>query len=137
MPPGLIWHSYLASPKEPRISGVLSSDVGVDTKLDGTLGGRVGLLRYGNSASFRPQGWQLDVEAAAFIREDLTQSSDVDGYDFRIGFPITYGWDQLALQILLVSHQFALGRRVSTEASHHYAHQLQPQRAVWRACRTI
>jgi hypothetical protein len=36
----------------------------------------------------------VDVEGAAFIREDLTQNSDVDGYDFRIGFPITYGWDR-------------------------------------------
>ncbi|HTQ38527.1 MAG TPA: DUF1207 domain-containing protein [Pirellulales bacterium] len=99
MPDGLIWHSDLAGPKEPRIGGVLASDTGVDTKLDGTVGGRVGLLRYGDTADFRPQGWQADVEGAAFIRQDLTQNSDVDAYDFRIGFPVTYGWGDYQMKI--------------------------------------
>ncbi len=94
MPPGLIWHSYLAGPKEPRIGGEVVDSLGSDTKLDGIVGGRVGLLRYGNSASFRPQGFEIDAEGAAFVRQDLTQNSDVDGYDFRIGFPLTYGWDR-------------------------------------------
>ncbi|HZZ30219.1 MAG TPA: DUF1207 domain-containing protein [Pirellulales bacterium] len=99
MPDGLIWHSALAGTKEPRIGGVLLSDTGVDTKLDGTVGGRVGLLRFGNTADFRPQGWQVDAEGAAFIRQDLTQNSDVDAYDFRIGFPVTYGWGDYQMKI--------------------------------------
>jgi hypothetical protein len=92
LPTGLIWHSDLAGPREPRIGGELVSDTGVDTKLDGSVGGRAGLIRYGNTADFRPQGWQFDVEGGAIIRQDLTQNSDVDAYDFRIGFPLTYGW---------------------------------------------
>jgi hypothetical protein len=99
MPDGLIWHSDLAGPKEPRIGGVVLSDTGVDTKLDGTVGGRVGLFRYGNTADFRPQGWQVDAEGAAFIRQDLSQNSDVDAYDFRIGFPVTYGWGDYQMKI--------------------------------------
>ena len=78
---------------------MLVSQTGGDTKLDGTVGGRVGLLRYGNSASFRPEGYQADVEGAAYIRQDLTQNSDVDGYDFRIGFPVTYGWDRWLFKV--------------------------------------
>jgi hypothetical protein len=99
MPPGLIWHSYLASPIEPRLSAIFLDDVGADTKFDGTVGGRVSLLRYGNSADYRPEGWELDVEGAAFIRQDLTQNSDVDGYDFRVGIPITYGWGPYQMKI--------------------------------------
>jgi hypothetical protein len=99
MPDGLIWHSDLAGTKEPRIGGVVASDTGIDTKLDGTVGGRVGLFRYGDTADYRPQGWQADVEGAAFIRQDLTQNSDVDAYDFRIGFPVTYGWGDYQMKI--------------------------------------
>jgi hypothetical protein len=93
LPKDLIWHSYLAGPKEPRFGGVLFSQTGGDTYLDGTLGARVGILRYGspNSVDFLPQGWQLDVEGDAIIRQDLSQDSDVHAYDFRIGVPISYG----------------------------------------------
>jgi hypothetical protein len=99
LPEGLIWHSYLAGPKEPRFEGIIWGASGSDTFLDGMVGGRAGLLRYGNSADFRPQGWQLDVEGAAFIRQDLSENSDVDGYDFRIGFPITYAYDRFMMKL--------------------------------------
>lgn len=91
LPSGLIWHSLLAGPREPRLGGQLVSEVGGDTFLDGSVGGRAGLLRYGNTADFRPQGWQLDVDGGAIIRQDLTLNSDVAAYDFRIGVPLTYG----------------------------------------------
>jgi hypothetical protein len=99
LPQGLIWHSYLAGPKEPRLEALVFSGPNLDTKFDGMVGGRVGLLRYGNSADFRPQGWQLDVEGAALIREDVTQDQDVDGYDFRVGIPVTYGVGNYMMKI--------------------------------------
>jgi hypothetical protein len=99
LPTGLIYHSDLAGPKEPRIGGQAVSDIGVDTKLDGSVGGRAGLIRFGNTADFRPQGWQLDVEGGAIIREDWTQDGDVDAYDFRIGFPVTYSWGNYQLKL--------------------------------------
>src|SRR5262249_16648078 len=43
LPTGLIWHSLLAGPREPRIGGELVSEVGSDTLLDGSVGGRAGL----------------------------------------------------------------------------------------------
>ena len=46
-----------------------------------------------------PKDYQADVEGAAYIRQDLTQNSDVDGYDFRIGFPVTYGWDRWLFKV--------------------------------------
>ena len=36
-----------SGPREPRIGGQLVSEVGGDTFLDGSIGGRAGLLRYG------------------------------------------------------------------------------------------
>ena len=32
---------------------------------DSTLGGRVGVFRYGNTNTTDPQGWQMDLEGAA------------------------------------------------------------------------
>jgi hypothetical protein len=98
LPQGLIWHSYLAGPKEPRFEALLIGGQNVGEKFDGMVGGRVGLLRYGNTADFRPQGWQLDLEGAAVIREDELESQLVDGYDFRVGIPITYGWGPFTMK---------------------------------------
>jgi hypothetical protein len=99
LPPGLIWHSYLAGPEEPRMAAIVFNDPNLGTKFDGMLGARVGLLRYGTSADFRPNGWQVDVEGAAFIRQDPEEDSDVDGYDFRIGVPLTFGWGRYQMKI--------------------------------------
>jgi hypothetical protein len=99
LPQGLIYHSYLAGPKEPRMEALLVHEQHYGTLFDGMVGGRVGLLRYGNSADYRPQGWQLDVEGAAFIRQDPEENSDVDGYDFRIGIPVTYSNGRYLMKI--------------------------------------
>ena len=89
-PDGLIYRSYLAGTKEPRLSAIFFRDLGDDIwQLDATVGGRVGLLRYG--AVDRPEGWQLDAEGAAFPRINIDQEWDVDATDFRYGFPLTYG----------------------------------------------
>jgi hypothetical protein len=81
------------------MSAVLFNDPNLGTKFDGELGARIGLLRYGTSGNFRPNGWQLDVEGAAFIRQDPEENSDVDGYDFRIGIPLTYGWGRYQMKM--------------------------------------
>lgn len=99
LPQGLIWHSYLAGPKEPRFEALIIGGQNVGEKFDGEVGGRVGLFRYGNTADFRPQGWQVDVEGAAIIREDEQQAQLVDGYDFRVGVPVTYGWGNYTMKI--------------------------------------
>ncbi len=89
LPAGLMYRSYLAGDREPRISSqwVHLRDLG--WRWDATLGGRVGLLRYGTNNDLWPQGWQIDVEAAAFPRLDLEHLRDLDAVDFRAGVPIT------------------------------------------------
>jgi len=95
LPEDLIWHSYWAGVHEPRISGVAFEETNDNVSLlDVTLGGRVGILRYGTPDGHgRPQGWQFDIEGAAFPRLNLDENWDVESVDFRFGMPISYGID--------------------------------------------
>lgn len=89
LPPGLMYKSYLAGNKEPRMGSQWFHERTLGWRWDATLGGRVGLLRYGTENDFWPQGWQLDVEGAAFPRVDLDHQRDLDTVDFRAGAPLT------------------------------------------------
>src|SRR2546421_586970 len=77
---------------EPRLGIVAESEQHSGTSFwDGTLGGRVGLLRYGTVGGILPQGYELDVEAAAMVRLTLDQIGDFETADYRYGVPLTYG----------------------------------------------
>ncbi|TWU33414.1 DUF1207 domain-containing protein [Novipirellula artificiosorum] len=89
LPDGLLWHSYLAAPHEPRISTVIFGDTDHGIYWDATLGGRVGLLRYGTGDARGGQGWQWDVEGAAMTRLNIREQEDVESVDFRFGTLIT------------------------------------------------
>jgi len=91
LPTGLIWHSYLAGVKEPRVANVFNYQKGTGWLWDPTIGARVGLLRYGTPNAFRPDGWQLDVEGAAFPELLVNTGWDLHSADFRVGVPLTYG----------------------------------------------
>lgn len=103
LPDSLIYKSYLAGVNEPRFSGTVgtgrSNIVGGNWLLEGTLGARVGLFRYGTGHDILAQGFQMDVEGAANLRLDLTDDVDVIATDYRAGVPLTYGWG---------NHQFKL-----------------------------
>lgn len=89
LPEGLIYRSYLASPKEPRIGVVLFHERG-GSFWDASVGGRVGILRYGTTDPLWPEGFELDVEGAAFPRLTLDHDRDLVSADFRAGLPLTY-----------------------------------------------
>jgi hypothetical protein len=91
LPDGLIYRSYQAGVHEPRLAIVAHHESGSQSFWDGTLGGRVGLLRYGTCDPLYPQGWQLDVEAAAMVRLTLDEIRDFETADYRVGVPLTYG----------------------------------------------
>jgi len=92
MPDGLIYRSYLAGVKEPRMASVWSREKDFGPVWDIALGGRVGIFRWGTSGPARPEGWQLDVEGGAFPRLDpVAESNPLMAVDFRAGFPLTYG----------------------------------------------
>jgi hypothetical protein len=89
----LIYHSYWAGMHEPRLGLTLFGERDGNEFWDATMGGRVGIWRYGTSSAFFPQGWQLDVEAAAIARLDLDNIRDMESVDYRGGVPLTYGVD--------------------------------------------
>ncbi len=91
-PEGLIYRSYLAGPKESRFRSVWAHDERLGWIWDLTLGGRVGIVRYGtlHADDIRPQGLQVDVEGAAFPRLDPKEDRDLVSADFRFGIPVAY-----------------------------------------------
>ncbi len=90
LPDGLVYRSYLAGPKESRIASNWFNERHQGWLWDATLGGRVGLYRFGSRNSYRPEGFQVDVEGAAFPRLDPESERDLISADFRFGFPFTY-----------------------------------------------
>jgi len=100
MPNNLIYTSYLAGPKEPRLATVWYDDTApsvVDPSVsegwlwDSTLGGRASILRYGSDPVLHPQGFEVQVEGAAFVRLDPGDDRDLRSSDFRFGVPLVYG----------------------------------------------
>lgn len=95
LPDDLIWHSYWAGTKEPRISGTLFEEIQDDVTLfDVTFGGRTSVLRYGTVSQGRPEGWELQLESAAMLRLNLDEDWDLEAVDFRIGVPLIYGQER-------------------------------------------
>lgn len=85
VPTGLMYKSYLAGNREPRMGTQWIHERNLGWQWDATLGGRVGILRYGTDNDLWPQGWQLDIEGAAFPRLNLEHQRDLDAVDFRAG----------------------------------------------------
>jgi hypothetical protein len=92
VPTGIIYHSYMAGPHEPRSSLFIFSDVNKGGALaDASLGGRMGFWRYGNTDPVHPEGFQIDFYGAALARLDLEHQEDLDSCDYVFGLPFTYG----------------------------------------------
>jgi hypothetical protein len=91
VPAGLIYHSYMAGPLEPRAALMPFWDGGDRAFADATLGGRVGFVKFGNCDPVHSAGWQLDFYGAAISRLDLKNKEDLNSCDYVFGFPITYG----------------------------------------------
>jgi hypothetical protein len=87
LPTGLMYRSYLAGIHEARLGSQLVYIKGQGAVLDSTIGGNVGLLRYGTDSELWPQGWQLNVEAAAFPR--LDSNRNLVECDYQAGVPLT------------------------------------------------
>jgi hypothetical protein len=104
LPTGLMYRSYLAGVKEPRIGTAWLTDPQLgpyhDTRLntfapgtvwDSTLGARVGILRYGTPNAYRPEGFQVDILGSAQPRlNPYGFSAPLLTCDYTVGIPITY-----------------------------------------------
>ncbi|MBN2473403.1 MAG: DUF1207 domain-containing protein [Pirellulales bacterium] len=89
LPEGLLYKSYLAGGRESRLASKTVYERELGWLWDIALGGRVGLLRYGNGEIAYPEGWQLDLEGAAFPRLDFEHGHDLVSADYRVGVPLT------------------------------------------------
>ncbi|MCA9079118.1 MAG: DUF1207 domain-containing protein [Planctomycetaceae bacterium] len=89
LPTGLLFHSYLAGEKEPRMAAQWLWDRRRGRIWETALGGRWGLVRYGTYGGVDPEGFQFDMEGAAFARVDPEHDSDLEAVDFRAGFVAT------------------------------------------------
>ncbi len=98
LPAGLLYHSYLAGEKEPRMQFLHLYDTRNDqTYWEAVLGGRVGLLRHGTVGATNPEGFQLDVEGAVFARVLPTEpSAQLAASDYRAGLAATWRQDRTA-----------------------------------------
>jgi len=98
LPTDVLWQSYWAGAKEPRISAVVFEEFGNDVSLlDVSLGGRAAILRHGTArpaASGRIEGWELQIEGAGLLRLNLDENWDLEAVDFRFGVPLVYGRDK-------------------------------------------
>jgi len=90
LPTGLMYRPYLAGIKEPRLAIQAFSEKALGGVWDVTLGGRIPFIRLGTNNSAWPEGFELDVEGAAFPRLDLTHERDIWAVDFRAGTMLTY-----------------------------------------------
>lgn len=90
LPDGVIYRSYLAGTRESRFASHWIREQRGGSLWDVTLGGRAGILRYGTVDPLRPQGWQLDIEGAAFPRLTLDRYRDLVSADFRFGVPLSF-----------------------------------------------
>ncbi len=90
LPEGLMYKSYLAGDKEPRLSNSFLHESGGQTLWDTTLGWRVGLIRFGTGRAIQPEGFQLDVEGGTFLRSLPGDGNDLQSMDFRVGLPLTW-----------------------------------------------
>lgn len=90
LPRGILFRSFLAGPKETRLGVSWNYRDTDEWVMDGTIGGKIGLFRYGTRGSRDAEGYQVDFESAALLRMNWTQDLDMDGTDFRFGVPLTY-----------------------------------------------
>lgn len=99
LPDGILYRAYLAGTKESRLGTQIFHNQGEGTQFDSTLGGHVGLLRFGTDDAAWPQGWQFDVEGSAQVRLDPDEDLDLTSVDYRIGAPLTYGYGRHRIKL--------------------------------------
>jgi hypothetical protein len=90
LPDGLLYRAYLAGGRESRFASNWFYEKDAGWLWDIALGGHVGMLRYGTSDPIWPEGFQLDIEGAAFPRLTLGDVRDLTSVDFRFGVPLTF-----------------------------------------------
>jgi len=85
LPDGVLYSPNIADPKEPRFSAVWLHETGIGWTWEGSMGGRFPIVRYGRPDPNNPEGWQIELEGAAFTRLDVGSGTPLDAVDFKAG----------------------------------------------------
>lgn len=88
LPEGFIYGTYWASAAEPRLSTQIVNVSGDQTFVESTMGGRLGLFRFGPHDT--PEGFQFDLVGGAKLRQNWGDL-DVIATDYRYDLLGTYG----------------------------------------------
>ena len=97
LPEGFLYPSYLADPRAP-VSGVrlqFPMRKNDDPKVETVIANHTALVRFGAGN----EAFEVQVEAAAFSRFDISESLDMDGVDYRFGFPLVYRVGSVAVKL--------------------------------------
>lgn len=98
LPNGLLYKTYLAGEKEPRMQLVPYYDTKSKRKIwEAVLGGRAGLIRLSDPSISNSDAFQLDLEGAVFARVLPDEpSAMLEGSDYRVGLYGTWKFDRLS-----------------------------------------
>ena len=98
LPNGLLYKTYLAGEKEPRMQFVSYYDTKSKRKIwEAVLGGRAGLIRLSDPSISNSDAFQLDLEGAVFARVLPDEpSAMLEGSDYRVGLYGTWKFDRLS-----------------------------------------
>lgn len=98
LPEGLLYRTYIAGEREPRMQLVSMYDTRSKRQVwDATLGGRVGLLKLSDPSDQNSDAFQLDLDGAVFARvlpEEV--SAMLEGSDYRVGLYGTWKFDRIS-----------------------------------------
>jgi len=103
LPAKSIYLPYLADPRQPRTSTKVTLPVrtGKGTmKIENCLGSQRALALWKNPRDPDEEA-ELYIEAAVFSRFDLGEDWDMDGADYRFGFPFAYRYGGVAVKLHL------------------------------------
>ncbi len=98
LPNGLLYKTYLAGEKEPRMQFVSYYDTKSKRKIwEAVLGGRAGLIRLSDPSVSNGDAFQLDLEGAVFARVLPDEpSAMLEGSDYRVGLYGTWKQDRIS-----------------------------------------
>lgn len=98
LPNGLLYRTYLAGEKEPRMQLVPYYDTRSKRKIwEAVLGGRAGIVRLSDPSVINGDAFQLDLEGAVFARVLPDEPSTMlEGSDYRVGLYGTWKFDRLS-----------------------------------------
>lgn len=94
----LIYKSYLAADKEPRMQFLSLYDTKSKRRVqDAVLGGRVAILHFGDPSNIQADAFQLVLEGAVFARVLPDEASSMlEGSDYRVGLFGTWRYNRIA-----------------------------------------